>query len=325
MVARMKDIASLLGISPTTVSHVLRGRDEEFRIAAETARRVREAAERLGYRPSHLALNFKNHRSYSLALAVGDICDPHWSGVALGAQQEADRQGYLLVVTHTGESDEKEKQVVELLRDRRVDGLILSPAHIDAKYLRELQQDGLPFVLVDRSIDDLDVSSVVTDSFAGLDMLVEHLADHDHERIAYLGGPTHISAFRDRLEGYKKAMARRRLRPGPVRMVPSDADLAEAAARDIFHGRGQKPTAIIGGNMWLTVGLLRGAPDDVAVAGFDDILLSDLIKRPLYSAVQPREELGRQAVKLLLAQLGKPAGPRRVVLPPRLVVHEGRG
>jgi LacI family transcriptional regulator len=323
MAVRSKDIARLLGISATTVSHVLRGRDGEFRISPQTARKVRETAERLGYRPSVLALNFKRQKSYSLALGVGHICDPHFAGLALGAQQEADRHGYTLVVAHTGESVEKEQQVVELLRDRRVDGLILPPAHIEPKHLAALHREGLPFVLVDRTIDELDVPSVVTDSVAGLHLMVDHLVDRGHSRIAYLGGPTHISTFRDRLRGYRQAMARHNLRPGPYALSVSDVEAARKATEDLFRKK-PKVTAVIGANMWLTVGLLRAAPETVVLGGFDDLFLADLVKRPVTCVVQPVEELGRRSVQLLLEEIAKPGGKRRIVLPPRLVVRDGK-
>src|SRR5689334_13143443 len=113
MPVRMKDIADMLGLSQTTVSHVLRGREREFRIGAATARRVREAAARVDYRPSALARGFKDQRSYALCLAVGDLTNPFWSGLAVGAQREAAQHGYALVVSHTGETVEKERVVVE--------------------------------------------------------------------------------------------------------------------------------------------------------------------------------------------------------------------
>src|SRR5712692_7688475 len=108
----MKDIAHRAGVSQATVSHVLRGRDGEFRISAATAARISEIARQLGYRPSALARNLKN---------------PFWAGLAMGAQDEAERHGYTLVVSHTGETEEKELSVVEMLREQRVDGAILSP------------------------------------------------------------------------------------------------------------------------------------------------------------------------------------------------------
>ena len=140
----MKDIAERLGVSQATVSHVLRGRNEEFRISAETAARIQRAAEEMGYRPSALARNFKDHRAYSLCLAVGDLTNPFWAGLAMAAQKEAESHGYTLVVSSTGDTEEKERQLVDLLRDRRVDGLILSPAHHKPRTSRRSKPSGSP-------------------------------------------------------------------------------------------------------------------------------------------------------------------------------------
>lgn len=318
----MKDIADRLGVSQATVSHVLRGRDSELRISAHTAERIHQTAHQLGYRPSALARNFKDHRARSLCLAVGDLADPFWAGLALGAQHEAERHGYTLVVSHTGEAQEKEQLVVEMLRERRVDGIILSPAHHEPRHLAALRAERLPFVFVDRTIEGLDVPSVVTDSLAGLRLAVDHLVDRGHHRIAYLGGPTEISTFRDRLLGYRQALAAHGLEPGPYAVTPSDPDAARDAAARLF-GRRPLATAIIAANFWLTVGTLRAAPDDVVVVGFDDIFLADLLRRAVTTVVQPVEDLGRSAVHLLLEDIAGRGASRQLVLPPRLVVRGG--
>jgi LacI family transcriptional regulator len=317
---RMKDIADRLGLSQATVSHVLRGRHADFRISAATAERVTQMASQLGYRASALARNFKTHRSFSLALAVGDLTNPFWSGLAMGAQQEADLHGYTLVVTHTAETEEKERHVIDMLRERRVDGVILSPSHHKARHFAHLQREGLPFVFVDRTIKGLKVPSVVTDSIAGLRMAVDHLVDRGHRRIAYVGGPTETSTFRDRLRGYRLAMARHRLRPGPYAVAPSEPDIARDAAARLFRGRAPA-TAVIAANFWLTVGTLRAAPDDIVVVGYDDLFIGDLLRRPVTTIVQPVGDLGRQSVRLLIEEIAKPGGARRVVLPPRLVIR----
>jgi LacI family transcriptional regulator len=325
MAVRMKDIAHTLGISQTTVSHVLRGRDGEFRIGAETARRVREAVERLGYRPSVLARSFKQHRTYSLGLAVVDLANPFWTGLAMGAQQEAERHGYLLVVSQTGEALEKEQQLLALLRERRVDGLILSPpAQLKPRHLAALRRERRPFVLVDRTIEGVAAPSVVTDSIAGLKLAVDHLVSRGHRRIAYLGGPAHIRTFRDRLRGFRQAIARHGLKPGPYATAPSEpgvaAEEARQAAERLFRGE-PSATALIAGNFWLTIGALRAAPEDVVIVGFDDIFLADLLRRPVTTVAQPVEELGRRAVRLLLEEIANPGGSRRLVLPPHLIVR----
>ena len=320
MSVRMKDIASTLGVSQTTVSHVLRGRDGEFRIGKDTAQRIRNAAKRLNYQPSAIARSLKDHRAYSLALAVGDLANPFWAGLALAAQQEAEQHGYMLVVSHTGEALEKEHRLLEMLRQRRVDGLILSPAHLKARHLAALHNEQRPFVLVDRTIEGLDVPSVVTDSVAGLRLAVDHLVSKGHTHIGYLGGPTYITTFRDRLRGFRQALTQHKLLPGPYAVSRSDPEAAHKAARRLFRRR-PAATAIIAANFWLTVGALRAASDDVVVIGFDDLYLADLLRRPITTIAQPLEELGRQAVQLLLEEIAKPGRRRRIVLPPRLIVR----
>jgi len=320
---RMKDIAHRVGVSQATVSHVLRGRGGEFRISAATAGRIHDVARQLGYRPSALARNFKNHKSYSLCLAVGDLTNPFWAGLAMGAQAEAERHGYTLVVSHTGETEEKERLVVDMLCERRVDGVILSPSqHHKARHLAEMRAERLPIVFVDRTIDGLDVPSVITDSVAGMRLAVDHLVSRGHRRIAYLGGPTETSTFRDRLKGYRQAMASHRLRPGPYAIALSEPEAAQEAAAKLF-GRKPAATAVIAANFWLTVGTLRAAPDDVVVVGFDDVFLADLLRRPVTTVVQPVEDLGRHAVRLLVEDIAKPGSGRQLVLPPRLVVRGG--
>jgi LacI family transcriptional regulator len=318
---RMRDIADILGISQTTVSHVLRGRGEEFRIGAATAQRVREAATRLGYFPSALSRNFKAHRAHAVGLAVGDVSNPFWASLAIGAQKEVESRGYAMVLTHTGESVETERKIIDLLRERRVDGLILSPSHLKPRHLGVLHREELPFVLVDRAIKDLDVPSVITDSIAGMRMAVDHLVAQGHRRIAYLGGPVSISTFRDRRDGLRRALAAHGLRPGPMAAAPSDPVAAQEAARQLFRGR-DKATAVIGANFWLTVGLLRQVPPNVTVVGFDDLFLADILNRPVTTIAQPVEELGRQAARLLFQEITKlGSAKRRVVLAPSLVVR----
>jgi LacI family transcriptional regulator len=320
MPVRMKDIARSLGLSQTTVSHVLRGRETEFRIGAKTADRVRAAALRLRYQPSALARNLKHHRAYTIALATGELENPFWAGIAAAAQMEAERHGYMLVINQIGESIDKERQLLELLRQRRVDGLILSAAHLKAEHLADLREEKRPLVLVDRTSDQIDLPSVVTDSSAGIHLAVDHLIARGHQTIGFLGGHQYISTFRDRLAAFRRAIAERGLKPGPrVTADPSPAAAARAAAR-LLAGR-SRPTAIIAANIWLTVGALRGTPEHVDIVGFDDIYLADMLRRPLATIAHPVEELGRNAVRVMLDEIAHRGTNERVVLAPRLIVR----
>ncbi|HXX94274.1 MAG TPA: LacI family DNA-binding transcriptional regulator, partial [Planctomycetota bacterium] len=159
---RMKDIAARLRLSQTTVSHVLTGKHEHYRISPATVERVRKMAQELGYRSSALARAFRDRKSYSVGLAVEDLTNPFWTGVAIGAEKEAEAQGYLLVVSNTGGNADRERRVVQMLQERRVDGLIVSPLTVTDGVLLELKSDGLPFVQIDRSIKGEDVPCVRT-------------------------------------------------------------------------------------------------------------------------------------------------------------------
>jgi LacI family transcriptional regulator len=317
----MKDIAERIGVSQATVSHVLRGRHGHFRISERTARRVLQMASKLGYRPSALARNFKTQRAHSLCLAVGDLTDSFWSAVATGAQEEAESHGYTLVVSNTSEVEQKERHAIDLLRDQRVDGIILCPTHGKSRHLDQLRESRRPFVFVDRTVDRLDVPSVVTDNVGGMRLAVDHLVGRGHRRIGYVGGPTDRSTFRDRLKGYRQGLAAHRLRPGPSAVAPSEPEAARLAAMKVF-GHRPSVTAVIAANFWLTVGTLRAAPDDVVIVGFDDLVLTDLLRRPVTTVVQPAAELGRQAVRLLLDEIEKPGPARHLVLPPKLIVRD---
>jgi LacI family transcriptional regulator len=316
----MKDIAERLGLSQATVSHVLRGRHADFRISAGTAERVSQAAAQLGYRASALARNFKTHRSFSLALAVGDLTNPFWSGLAMGAQQEADLVwAHARGQPHSGDGREgapRHRDAARAARRRRHPVAVASRRAISRGCG---VRDSHSCSSIGRS-RGVSVPSAVTDSVAGLRMAVDHLVDCGHRRIAYVGGPTETSTFRDRLRGYRLAMARHRLRPGPYAVAPSEPDVARDAAARLFRGRASA-TAVIAANFWLTVGTLRAAPDDIVVVGFDDLFIGDLLRRPVTTIVQPVGDLGRQSVRLLLEEIAKPGGARTVVLPPRLVVR----
>jgi LacI family transcriptional regulator, galactose operon repressor len=320
MSVRMKDIANRLGVSQTTVSHVLRGREAEYRIGSATADRIREAAKLLHYHPSALARSLKHHRAYSLALAVGDLANPFWAGLAVAAQMEAERHGYMLVVNHTGESLAKERQLLDMLRQKRVDGLILSAGHLKPRDLTDLREEQRPLVLVDRTIDGLDLPSVVSDSMAGLRMAVDHLVGLGHRRIGFLGGPNEIITFRERRRGYREAMIDHGLRFGPFAVAEATPEAAEQAVKGLF-GKSSSPTALIAANIWLTMGALRGTPDDVEIVGFDDIYLADMLRRRVTTIAQPVEELGVQAVRLLLEEIAHPGTKQHVVLPPRIIVR----
>lgn len=323
----MKDIARRLKLSQTTVSHVLTGKHEFYRISAATVERVRKTAAELGYRSSALARAFRDRRSYSVSLAVEDLTNPFWTGVAIGAEREAEAQGYVLVVSNTGGDAEREKRVVQMLQEARFDGLIVSPVTVADQALVGLQKEGRPFVQIDRSVRGADIPCVRTDHAAGSALAVEHLLKRGHERIAFVAGPLSVQTYQYRVDGFKRAAAKLG-RKATVTLLehPTTAD-AQAAVRALLAGP-SRPSAIYTGNIFMTFGALRAIreaglqiPKDLELVGFDDIEQADLLSLPVTTVWQDVEAIGRESFRALLKVMKGEKAPRETLIPPRLRVR----
>jgi len=324
---RMKDIATKLHLSQTTVSHVLTGKHEHYRISAATVARVKKMAEELGYRSSALARAFRDRRSYSVALAVEDLTNPFWTGIAIGAEKEAEAQGYVLVVSNTNGDSTRERRTVQMLQERRVDGMIVSPVTVTDEILTDLHKDGLPFVQIDRSIKGEDVPCVRTDHGAGSALAVDHLVKRGHKEIAYIGGPLQIQTFDLRLEGFKKALVRNGLKPNATKLVANDEDAATAAVKELLASK-VRPTALYTASIKLTIGALRAVreagikvPSEIEIVGFDDIAMADLFSMPVSTVCQDVEAIGREAFRALIRVMGAQKVQREMLIPPSLKVR----
>ncbi len=323
----MKDIAEHLGLSQTTVSHVLTGKHRKFRISPATVERVWRLAQKLGYRANVMARAFRERRSYAVCLAVEDLQNPFWAGIAIGAEREAEAHGYALVVTDLGGSAERLRRALQLVRDQRVDGLIVSPVRGGDAELVTAHRHGLPLVQVDRAVYRLPVACVRTDHEAGSVLALRHLLQRGRREVAYVGGPLDIPNYRQRLAGFRKELRRHRLKPAAELILddPSPAEAERAVAGLLRTMR--RPFALFAANYALTVGTLRAiraasraVPDDVELVGFDDIQMADLLLYPVTTVDQDVSSIGREAVRLLLDAIRNGRrSPQHVLLPPRLI------
>jgi LacI family transcriptional regulator len=323
---RMRDVAARLGLSATTVSHVLSGKHGQYKISPATVARVLKTARAMGYCKDALARSFREKRWYSLALAVEDLTNPFWTGVAIGAESECVRQGYSLVVSNSGGTSEGERRAVRLLEERRVDGLVIAPALGAERTLHRLHRARLPFVQINSGVPGLEVPCVQTDHARGCALAVEHLVGRGHRHILYLGGPARQQCFRERLLGFEEAAARHPGVAAEVRLVPAEAEAGEAAFRERL-GLGT-PRAVFAANIWLTLGVLRAVrsaglsiPRDLEVVGFDDIALADLLAFPVTTVAQDTQAIGREAVARLLEVMNGGPSERMTLLAPSLVTR----
>jgi LacI family transcriptional regulator len=274
-----------------------------------------------------MARAFRERRSYAICLAVEDLSNPFWAGVAIGAEREAEEHGYALVVSDLGGSADRQRRALQLVQDQRVDGLIVSPVSGADKDLTAAHRQGVPLVQVDRGVPGLKVACVRTDHEAGSVMALQHLLKRQPRSIVYVGGPLEIPNYQQRLDGFRQELARNGLRPAAIEIL-SGATAAEAEARmGKILRTARRPLAVFAANFWITVGTLRAVrvaglavPEDVELVGFDDILMADLLLYPVTTVDQDVASIGREAVRLLLDAIRNGTRTaRQVLLPPRLI------
>jgi LacI family transcriptional regulator len=325
---RMKDIAEHLGLSQTTVSHVLTGKHARYRISAATVERVWMLAEQMGYRVNAMARAFRAQKSYALSLAVEDLSNPFWAGMAIGAEREADRHGYSLMVSHLAGNAGRQRRALQFLHESRVDGLIVSPVCGGDRDLVAAHTQGLPFVQIDRAVPGLDMPCVRTDHAAGSVLALRHLLRRKDRAIVYIGGPLDILTYRQRLDGFQDELKRHGVEAAAIEVLKEATP--ENAETRMLHllERQRGPLAVYAANFFTTVGALRAfraagksVPDDVDIVGFDDILMADLLRYPVTTVDQNVGAIGREAVRLLIKMLAGAEVERTVLLPPHLTAR----
>lgn len=332
MSATIRDVAKHAQVSVATVSAVL---NKSKYVSASLAERVRRSAEELAYRPNSVARSLKTQRTQVLGLILSDITNPFFTTMVRAVEDTARGHGYTLLLGNTDEQGAKEEAYVELLRSRRVDGLILVASAGEHAYLPELLRHALPVVCVDRSLAHLGVDSVLTDNVLGAYQAVEHLLALGHRRIGIVAGIAQITSTDQRLAGYRQAFAERGVVPDPALIRFSDSTIAggerDAAA---LLACADPPTALFTTNNQMTIGALRAiyahglrCPEDIALVGFDDFEWADVFRPRLTTVRQPVYELGRAVTRLLIKRIaGQRTGPaREVILPPTLIVRESCG
>ena len=318
----MRDVASRAGVSLKTVSRVING---EPGVAVTTAARVGDAIDELGFQRNDLARSLRQGvTSSTLGLVIEDVANPFYSAIAQAVEAAARERGYLLITASCEEDPERERELANALLRRRVDALLLVPASRDHGYLA----GGTPVVFLDRPPVGLEADSVLLDNFGGARLAVEHLIAHGHERIAFVGDAAELYTAAERLAGYRHALETSGLpvRDELVRLGTHDAAQAERVVGDLLAlPPDRRPTGLFAGNNRNAIGALRALrtePGRVALVGFDDFELADLLALPATVVRHDSQQMGAHAVALAFARLdGGDHPPRRVVVPTELIVR----
>jgi LacI family transcriptional regulator len=296
-------------------------------VAVETAERVADAIAELGFQRNDLARSLRQGRSSStIGLVIEDVGNPFYSAIAQAVEQAARAHGCLLITSSCEEDPERERELVGALLRRRVDALLIVPASRDHTYLPRELGGSTPVVFLDRPPEGIAADCVLLDNQGGAHRAVEHLLAQGHRRIAYVADPDTLYTAAERLTGYREAMtaAGVSIDPALERLGSHDAAQAESVVRELLAlPSDRRPTALFCGNNRHTVGALhalRGLEDEVALVGFDDFELADLLGTTVVR--HDSQELGLHAAALAFGRLGGADGPpRRVIVDTRLVAR----
>ncbi|MGW1609519.1 LacI family DNA-binding transcriptional regulator [Streptomyces sp. NPDC002285] len=329
--ATMADVARSADVSVATVSHVLNGTRP---VLPHTRQAVLDAMDELGYTPNTLARSLVTSRTRSIGLAVSAISNPYFTEILQGVEAGALEHGYSLLIADPHDDPVHERKVVQLLHERRVDGMIVAPSAEPHELLAYLGRHKVPTVLLDRVVDapadgSTGFDQVCADSAAPMARLVTHLADVGHRRIGLVAGLPGLSTTSERLTGYRDGLAAAGLAYDERLVVHGDSESAAAErATAALLSLATPPTALVTANNAMTIGALRAlrdhglsVPDDIALCCFDDFAWADLFSPRLTAIAQPSRDIGAHAVRVLLDRLASPDGPARTVRLPCAFVH----
>lgn len=327
MAVTIKDIAKIAGVSHTTVSRAL---NDNPALATVTVERIKRLADELGYIPSVAARGLKTSRSQVLGVIVRHIGDPFFAEVLHGIEEVLHAAGYSLFLAASHRDSEREKQVMQAMEERRVDGVIISSAQISPEQLRRLSHFNVPVVLINSQPLDLpDVYAVYHDDAYGCSQILRHLLALGHRRIAYLGNEWGGQTNARRRQGYENGMRQAGLVMGC--MIQGEAGTAEGGARAMkaVLQLDVRPTAVICYNDMMAIGAIQAiqqaglrVPDDISIIGFDNVALAAYVAPPLTTFHQPCYELGHEAATMMLRVLNNDRRPEVKTLHGELVVRQ---
>jgi DNA-binding LacI/PurR family transcriptional regulator len=322
------DVAKLAGVSISSVSRVING---NFQYMSNQMReKIEQAVKELDYQPNAVAQSLKKKETRVIGLVVGDL-NSFWSEALRGVQQECMKNGYGLMVSESAWDPARDIANIQMMKNKQVDGLIVSPISQQKNVSDLLSSLNFPFVFADSSWDDIVADQVVTNTVAGAVEAMEYLIKLGHRRIGTVLFPLENSVRKERLQGYKTALQQHG--------IPLDESLIQICKAGKGTGveavirllnMPNRPTAIFSTNMHLTLDVLKGVrlagldvPNDISVVGYDDSEWAPLLDPPLTTVAVPAFQMGVKAASLLIQQLRstKPKKAKKFEIMPQLMIR----
>jgi DNA-binding LacI/PurR family transcriptional regulator len=319
----MEDVAREAGVSRALVSLVMRERPN---VSAERRRRVLDVAARLGYRPNAMARSLASRRTRTVGVILDDLRNPFFAEIAGGVEELASQVGYQLLLAAGGRQARRERAALAALLEHRVSGVILVSPRMAAGHIAAAAAEA-PVVIVGRTMRTVDADSVLINEAHGTDLVLDHLVGLGHERIAHVDGGTGAGGPQRR-SAYLRGMRARGLGRHALVVAGDFTEEAGVNAAAELLALPELPTAIFAANDMVAAGVLGGldrggidVPDDVSVVGYDNISIAHLAHVSLTTVDQPRTEMGRLALELLLDRIDNRRPNELRMIEPSLVVR----
>ncbi len=327
----VEDIARLAGVSKATVSRVINGNPTG--VGEKTRERVQKIVDELNYQTNPFAKNYTPSHSKTIGLIIPDVTNPFFSELVKAIENFSSDNGYVVIFGNTNSSPEKESRYLSTFIAKKVDGIILTSSAkecLDSHHL--LEKYRIPCILLDRTLPGMQYTAgVFADNQLATYRSCEMMLSHGAQKVVFLSGPMDISTAKERIEGYRAALEKYG--------IPFDESLIKYGTYSVESGygaimelerEGQRYDGVVAANDTMALGAIRALrelayriPEDVEVAGFDNIDYAQMCDPPLTTVQQPTIEMGRKAAQLLLDAIdGKPPKEKNVRLLPRLVIRK---
>ncbi len=326
------DLAKRLNTTPSTISRALRDHPGVSKSLREAAKSL---ARELNYQPNSVASGLRKGKSYTIGIVVPHINRDFFSNVISGIEDIASDNGYKVMICQSHDNEEKEKQYINTLVSARVDGIIVSLGMNteDCSHFEQVLNARIPLIFFDRVCEQMDVSRILNDDTEGSFKAVSHMIEMGYKRIAYFSGPEYLNVYRDRKNGYLKALQNNSIEVDKAIIVHHDLtqETGWKAAEKLMKMR-NRPDAIFSSSDFAALGALLylrennvRIPEEVGIAGFSNEKFTSLVNPALTTVDQHSNEIGTFCAKQFLEEVelnNENYVPRKIILNPRLIIRE---
>lgn len=331
----IKDIANHTGLSVTTISLVLNNKADK--IPKRTKDKIMKAVDELNYRPNQLAVGLVKKRTETIGLVISDVSNVFFSNLAKGVEDECRRKGFNLVLCNTNDKHERDLAYIQVLADKGVDGILFCMSlDSNKKKAKEsiqlLEKLKMPFVMVDRFLEEAECCSVIVDHKQGGYTVTRKLLELGHQRIGCVTGPMNLEDSRDRLVGYRRALEECHIDYDSRLVFEGNYDCT-SGEEAVEYFEGAEVTAIFAFNDMSAYGVYKALrrkgisiPEEISLIGYDNIFFSEMLDVPLTTINQPVYEMGVEAVHQLITEIDSGINTKKcITFQPTLVIRESAG